>query len=407
MIVYVEDILNELVQLSVGSFDRTTVYSLNESSYKGFTEKQAKLVLRLCYKYRRQLSSKYNFDIAPYLENPTYRTPVRMKPLEENIVSVKPHDAWGKDIQLKYPYNEALINSIRETGRKNKLTFLSSWIPDGKYWSVNLTERNLVHIRNLTKDYNFKFDEEILDYFNQIDNIINNIDQYSPMLCIENGKPYIKNSPEYLPKLASVNMLDALFEARYLGVSIWDENFENYLKNTDPFIERLLNHKTSEKLCLNLGAASFNLIKNVIQYLGPILVVVNDKLLEKSNSVHQHHMISNFNLCYAFLKEAGINSDEISVMFRLSNKSNLDKDFNETIKNNYLNNPISEKTKVVFISDKVTKPVLKSNIKFNSLFVLADFSMYPHSSILNYIRNIPNLIYFGKKDLENSPFNEG
>jgi preprotein translocase subunit SecD len=101
-------------------------------------------------------------------------------------------------------------------------------------------------------------------------------------------------------------------------------------------------------------------------------------------------------LGYDFLKSIKVDKSEMSVMFRMPSESH--KKFNDFIKENKLNSPISEKTKVVFISSKLPKPLIKSKIKFNSLINLGFGGV--HYSIKNFVENQENCISYTEKILQ-------
>jgi DNA helicase HerA-like ATPase len=104
---------------------------------------------------------------------------------------------------------------------------------------------------------------------------------------------------------------------------------------------------------------------------------------------------------YEFLKSLDITADEMSVMFRLPKETG--EKFNKFVKDEQLNNPITEKTRVVFISGKVPKTVIESNIKFNCV---VNFSLHSvHYTIREFVKNHHNVIHIlDKKPQRNFNF---
>jgi hypothetical protein len=100
-----------------------------------------------------------------------------------------------------------------------------------------------------------------------------------------------------------------------------------------------------------------------------------------------------FNIAYNFLKTEGFENKDMSVMFRLDSK--IDQNFNNFVKKNELNSPLGENTKIVFISSKMPKPVLKSNIKFHSVINMGYDAV--HYSIRDFMKNHENLIVYSEK----------
>ena len=98
-------------------------------------------------------------------------------------------------------------------------------------------------------------------------------------------------------------------------------------------------------------------------------------------------------MCHEFLKTLNINNEEISVLFRLPKDTG--EKFNNFVKEQKLNSPISEKTKAVFISNKVPKTIIESNIHFNAIVSFNFFNI--HYSIRNLLKWHSNVIQMTEK----------
>jgi hypothetical protein len=83
------------------------------------------------------------------------------------------------------------------------------------------------------------------------------------------------------------------------------------------------------------------------------------------------------------MKELGIADENMCVLFRLDSSSGAI--CNEYVKTNRLNNPISEKIKVFFISGKVPKPLICSGIEFDAIINLGSNSA--HYTQKNLVKN--------------------
>ena len=84
----------------------------------------------------------------------------------------------------------------------------------------------------------------------------------------------------------------------------------------------------------------------------------------------------------------------MSVLFRLPNDSGSM--FNDLVKTYNLNSPIDENTKVVFISQKLPKPLLKSGIEFKFIINLGQLSGV-HYSLSNYLQDKMDVIKYTDK----------
>ena len=81
----------------------------------------------------------------------------------------------------------------------------------------------------------------------------------------------------------------------------------------------------------------------------------------------------------------------MSVLFRTEN--NIDKRFNEYIRDNGLNNPLDNTTKIVYInSNKFPKPLLKSNWKPNTVLCMGSYRL--NEKVNDYINAFDLVIHY-------------
>jgi hypothetical protein len=94
-----------------------------------------------------------------------------------------------------------------------------------------------------------------------------------------------------------------------------------------------------------------------------------------------------------FAYRLGIETKDMSVMFRLPNEQS---DFNQFVKDHELNGPITDTTRIVFVSTKITKPLIKSGVKFNTVINLGYYN-YMHFTMSTVVDNARNLVYYSTK----------
>jgi hypothetical protein len=70
--------------------------------------------------------------------------------------------------------------------------------------------------------------------------------------------------------------------------------------------------------------------------------------------------------------------------------------FNELVKQNNLNNPINDNTKIVFVSQKIPKPLIKSGIEFKLIVNLGSLSGV-HYSVSTYLDGRADVIRYTDK----------
>jgi hypothetical protein len=123
-------------------------------------------------------------------------------------------------------------------------------------------------------------------------------------------------------------------------------------------------------------------LNTIMKYMGPILVIVpgGSELTKMTQFID-------------ILNTSGVDNKNMSVLFRLSTETG--RNFNDFVKNQGLNGPICEETKAVFVSGKLPKPLLKSNLQFNCIVNLGFDSA--HYTLKEYAKNHPNLVYFDQK----------
>lgn len=350
------------------------------SQGRGLTEKQATLALKILKRHSASLSAHFRTDIVQYLANPTYRYPFRQI---NNAKKVEFADdtVFGKVIKVQFPYNENYVNIIR---RQKEHLGHAVWDGDQKSWIFSATEPNIRFLTNLIAGENFEVDEEFKKYTTQSIKILEDIESHAPMLVVRDKTLKFVNIPKNIPELTTTDMLEALFIARRYGIFIWDDTFSDFVDSdmVSPIVRTFLKTDPSEKFHIDIKKTPISDLEVFVKYLGPcVFVIPGGSELEK------------LQLSYDFLKSIDIDNSEMSVMFRLPSESH--KKFNDFVKENKLNSPITEKTKVVFISSKLPKPLVKSKVKFNSVINLGFGGV--HYSIKNFVENHENLIFYTDK----------
>lgn len=381
----IEDLIIQLSVTSrfpISSWDKQLMdsFSTQVSVGNSLTEKQGTLAVKIIKKYISSLNTILRTDITPLVQNPVFKHTFRQISNTRNI-KIVPHEVYGKVVKVEFPYSDSYVTKIRS--EKDNLD-LAVWNKEEKSWIFSLTERNLVFLKNFIKEDNFSVDEEFKKYADQIDLVVNDIENFVPMLTLDNGIFKFKNFHKNMPILETTDILTALFEARKCGIFTWDEGISNFVESdqVSPITREFLKSDPTDSLFIDRKIHPFSELTDMITHMGPCLFVIpgGSELEKLEESVD-------------FLKSIGIDNLSMSVMFRLP--SDTHKKFNDFVKINQLNSPISENTKIVFISSKLPKPLLKSKIHFNSVINLGLSGV--HYSMKNFIENHENLLIFSEK----------
>jgi len=382
---YIEDLIIALAMSrnsAVNPYDLKLIHSFHDQISRGlgFTEKQELLSVKILKRQVSKLDIIFGTQISPFLENPTFRLPRRVVSASKRI-SIVPHSLYGKAVKAEFPYNEKMLTRIRE--EKSKLNY-SQWDPEQKSWIFSLDEHSLSLLSKIAIEENFTVDEEFENYQNQIKEIENNIEQYVPMISLNGEKLEFLNISPKIAQPANSNIIENLFYARKLGIFTWDEAIENSeeWQSADPVVRKFLQTDPRGEFSINLEKTTISSIKDIVKHLSPVLFLIpGGTELEKMEQ------------SLDFLKTIGISNEEVSVLFRLPNETGGK--FNNFIRENNLNSPVTENSKAVFISSKVPKTIIEKKIKFNAV---VNFNFYNiHYSIKNLLKWHHNVIHMMEK----------
>lgn len=387
---YVEDLIISLVigSIKLNKFDQSVVSSFYSqiSIGSGFTEKQSLLALRIIKRYQPHLNIMHKVDISNFIENPQYRLTVRKSVASKTIKIIDKDNFYDQVIEVKFPYDESVIALIRKFKNENINAFVV-WDKDTSAWHFSVSEENILFLMRSFDSAEFVCDAEFLDYVRQTNEVISNMENYVPTLVLIDKIPKIKNFNKYMPEITSADLVKSIFQAREIGVNMWDQTIDEYINNglvddsTTDFLKSNLDKITK----LTTKETDILCLKNIITHLGPTMFIipgVNE--LEKLQQM------------YGILTEMNIDHKDISVLFRLDSESG--KNFNDFVKNAKLNNPVTEQTKMVFVSTKLPKPLIKSKLSFNSIVNLGFNNA--HYTLRDYAKNHQNMVFF---DIPTSP----
>jgi hypothetical protein len=387
----IEDLIILLaMKTQMNPYDSKMVWSFYDqiSRSLGFTEKQAILAVRILQRQKEKLTQILGQDITNFLENPTYRVPRRTINSNKRI-SVVAHPEYAKAIKVEFPYNETLLERIRKE-RPNLIH--AAWDKDEKAWIFALNERSIQFLISFVEKDEFTADEEFVDYIEQVLTIQENLENFVPMVSYTEKIPKFINVSHRTPQPETADLLDALFLARKVGIHTWDESVSEHLaeNNIEKSVIDFLNENPGVNFTVNLEESTIYDISCIVKNLSPCMFIIPGGLeMEKITK------------SFEFLKSLDITPEEMSVMFRLPKETG--EKFNKFIRDEQLNNPITEKTRVVFISGKVPKTVIESKIKFNCV---VNFSLHSvHYTIREFVKNHHNVIHIlDKKPQRNFNF---
>lgn len=342
---------------------------------KGYTEKQKNYAVTIIKQYVPELNKIFNKDISAHLQTPTTKRPIRMISSTKRI-ELGVDQQWGTVIHVRFPYNEDILSDLK---KDRKAFDYHTWQNEEKLWLFALTETNIMQLNSLGIKYHFEFSDEFADLVKQCTTVIDHLEDHVPMLVAttDGGFEY-KNAAASVPTLKSDNIVSALFEARQHGITVWDESLTANL-GTGLIADYLKNSTFGEHYRINPEVFSIRELCELVKFLSPCVICIpaSASNFEKFTSFHEA------------LNSVGIDNSEISVLYRLDNSKENAVEFNQQVKTHALNTPISERTKVVFISEKIPKPLLASGISINTaIHVGGNYHKYAIKLFFNGRQNV-------------------
>jgi len=182
----------------------------------------------------------------------------------------------------------------------------------------------------------------------------------------------IESITDHVGELTQDNL--ALFRDRSIlyGLDYFDPNVLDSIKQFTPLSQNIIKRKNPNVFVSKNKWTLDNVfysIKELNRF--PILIVLGNDAYDEL--VTCNNITRNF-----------VDRNKISVMFRLDNKDN--KNFNDYIKKNGLNNSVAKDTEIVYISSnkKYPKPLMSSDWRFKScLYLQSQYNSHKIDSITN------------------------
>lgn len=334
----------------------------------GLTKKQSVMAIRIIEKYKDQLSHEFSIDLDDFLKAPVFRYPIRNIPLNKKISLFKNKDSNSSQIKIEFPYDLDIINLIKTHSANCKKMHIPTditWDPEKFSWMMNVNENNILFLEKNLLPLGFSIDDKITEVIDEVKLATNDLDSCVPMLIYDHGKFLIKNNIFSIPSLETNDLIEALFFCKKYHITIWDDNIELMISELPESIKYLF--ENPDKLSLDLTKESLN-----------VLTKFSDKILCIIPGGNELECLSHV---YKIFLDLGIDNSEMSVLFR-SNKNNK---INSFIKESRLNFPTTDQTKIIFISGKLPKPLVKKKITFDTII---HFGIEPaHYLLSTYINS--------------------
>ena len=377
--------------VDVHESDKHLINSLTKQSFKGvaYTDRQYELVKSKISLYKSVLEN-LDIDVDECINNLRLelRTIDRSKWIGVRNVN-------GTDyLAVRFTFNKRLISaieSLRTSGiEKEKITDT-----DNKINYFKLTEKNIYRIIEILKDRKFTIENEVNLQYEKLQMMMNNKNNYLPGVYGFKLKNLNKKAVDYIisdigeqpspENLALYKDREALY-----GIEHFDqEDLDASVKHLTTLSQRIV-RRTSTQILVNPESFTIDHVAESILELNryPLLVCLDNNEQELDNLTKVYKSFRNI-----FLDE------DLCVLYRKDNDTQENKDFNQYIKQNSLNNSLGNNSKIVYTTqDKLVKTLIKQDWQPKSALV---FGCSRKNKIQTYLNELDLVIYY---DTDVSPF---
>jgi hypothetical protein len=373
LLLYIVDPINGFKEPFEDKRDKSFLLSLANQIKKplAFTKKQSDLLIKILSSKQELFNKIENLDNI--LSAPVFKFQFRVVDNSRKMYITQYENK--KVLCVKSGFDHKITNALMSIEH-------SYYMKDIKGFFISISEKHIEEIVDKLKDFDFQIEHQIMQWYEEIKNIRNNSLDYLPTLTYDVSyhlKNANSNMLNYFNSTFNNTYLSAMFLSRTLGLSIdksvIDEVESHYIDD----ITRKLIFSGNQKIKVSTKKIDLaKSLKNIDQY--PVLVLMPDRV---QNSLTEW---------YNAFNSVGINSEEMSVLFRRQN----DKPFNEFVKDNNLNNFVTDKTKIVFVKHKLPKILYK--IDFKPKIVITTSEFFAHFSNQKLIDSHPFVVYYQNED---------
>lgn len=392
-----EDLIEIISGMTQGNYtfkidpsDKNLMFSLGKQCLRQipFTDRQYELAKRKILDYKHQLEQNGFDNINETIDN--LRQPLRSIDRSKTIRLVEIND--DLKIAVRFPFAKNMIKYIEIL---NQLHKNKGYDKANKTHYIDPTEKNIYKIVGNFQKANFEIEDSLEKQYRKLLEMKQNEKGYVPGIYGLQLKNLHNKAFDYAISSIGQPSLEnlALYKDRQeiFGLDYFDEeDLNESVKHLQPLTKSIINRKKQHILVKNTKYTINNLAESILElHRFPLLVVLpnDDDSLDALQTVYE---------CFK-----GILLDEsCTVMFRKDNKNELDRRFNDYIKEKNLNNSLAKSTKVVYISNnKIPKPLLVSDWKPSAVLMYG--SRRTNMKLDSYVSECDLVMHY---DSDSTPF---
>lgn len=271
-------------------------------------------------------------------------------------------------IAVRFVFQKKLISrieTIKQCVKEN------SYDAQNKTHNFIFSERTAHVIISAFRDADFEIQQELLDYYNKLDHMINNKKDYLAGIYGYDLKNLHEKSFNYaVSSIGTVdkNTLYKFYDRKeQLGLHYFEQDMlEQSLRLLAPLTRKIVERNMMQVQVDPKTYTIDNLVETILELERfPLLIVISER--------NCYDELSRFHKAFSGI----VTNAQCSVLFRMDNTTET-AHFNDYIKDNELNNSVDNDTKIVYISSsKFPKPLLKAR-------------WYPQAAVTTYSGYIGN-----------------
>jgi hypothetical protein len=377
-IVHCEDVFGFLIETdSVDKKDYHLFASFNSQTARniGFTDRQYELAKRKIDDYAQALAEH---KLDPQALKNNLRLPIREID-RSRYIKIVDNDGQ-KLIEIRFTFSKKLISCIERL--RKEIARDTNYNSTDKTHHFPYSEQALYKIVDIFKDKNFVLDETVEKIYNTVKDWA--AEDFVP--GVYNGE--VKNLNTTALKYIEAEIGKYSAENAYLYL---DRKFKYGLSNFDTvdliqldILSQKIVQRNTSHVVVNSGEHTLNKLIESLYVLQrfPTLFLVNE-----------NDCIDNVFEIYDATKNL-VEPQQQSVMFRLSNQSQVGVHFNTFLKNNNLNGKLDTDKNIVYsYASNVPKPLIKSDWTPRCI-VLYKLSMHDIKRAIEFFGNNDLVIHY-------------
>ncbi len=365
------------IDSAVPARDRKILFSLFKQLTSGhfLTENQGKLLVKI-FKENCNLLHLSTDNMLPLIENPIWSKPFRRI---EHVKKIYLSEGDDKQIVVEFTFNKRIREQFARMSKELDGGISST---GNKKHSIALTEKNILILLKGLKNYNFTIDQKIIDFYQEITEILKTSENPFLFEKLENKKILEHLSQDIGEENTTNQVLINDRKIRY--------QYQNFQSSDPVSLTEKIAYRSSVKLYANKKMISLDdVVKSLVDLKRlPLLVIFGGHDARDS-------YLDLVNLRSALEKNSITNN--IGIYFRFDNNTEQNKIFNDALSTLKYNAKLNHDTKIVGLANnKLPKFIVKDSWKPKSIISFTNTFKNNKTSV--YCDDVDLIIYYHDRE---------